>query len=202
MKKILIIFAHPAIARSTMNRAMKAAVDDLDGVTVHDLYRCYPDFYIDVTHEQRLCEEHDVIIFQHPFYWYSTPSIIKEWLDLVLQHGWAYGSEGRALEGKLYFHALTAGGDDSTYRPQGANLFTISQLLSPYRATANLCRMRWLPPFAVLGIHQGLADELIRRYATQYCQVVTAFRDDMIELEAITDTPYLNRNLSNIIRQS
>ena len=202
MKKILIIFAHPAIARSTMNRAMKAAVDDLDGVTVHDLYRCYPDFYIDVTHEQRLCEEHDVIIFQHPFYWYSTPSIIKEWLDLVLQHGWAYGSEGRALEGKLYFHALTAGGDDSTYRPQGANLFTINQLLSPYRATANLCRMRWLPPFAVLGIHQGLADELIRSYAAQYCQVVTAFRDDMIELEAITDTPYLNRNLSDIIRQS
>ena len=39
MKKILIIFAHPAIARSTMNRAMKATVEELDGVTVHDLYK-------------------------------------------------------------------------------------------------------------------------------------------------------------------
>ncbi len=202
MSKILIIFAHPAIGRSTMNRAMKAAVDDLDGVTVHDLYRCYPDFYIDVAHEQRLCEEHDVIIFQHPFYWYSTPAIIKEWLDLVLQHGWAYGSEGRALEGKYYFHALTAGGDDSTYRRQGANLFTISELLSPYRATANLCRMRWLPPFAVLGIHQGLADELIRSHALDYRLLVTAFRDEMIDLEAVIDTPYLNSNLADIIRQS
>ncbi|MBT8346981.1 MAG: NAD(P)H-dependent oxidoreductase [Desulfofustis sp.] len=202
MNKILIIFAHPAISRSTMNRAMKTAVDDLDGVTVHDLYRCYPDFYIDVAHEQRLCEEHDVIIFQHPFYWYSTPSIIKEWLDLVLQHGWAYGSEGRALEGKYYFHALTAGGDDSTYRHQGANLFTVSELLSPYRATANLCRMRWLPPFAVLGIHQGLADELIRSHALDYRRMVTAFRDEMVDLEAITDAPYLNSKLTDIIRQS
>jgi glutathione-regulated potassium-efflux system ancillary protein KefG len=184
-----------------MNRAMTAAVDDLYGVTVHDLYRCYPDFYIDVAHEQRLCEEHDVIIFQHPFYWYSTPSIIKEWLDLVLQHGWAYGSEGRALEGKYYFHALTAGGDDSTYRHQGANLFTISELLSPYRATANLCRMRWLPPFAVLGIHQGLADELIRSHALDYRLMVTAFRDELIDLESVIDTPYLNSNLADIIKQ-
>ncbi|WP_407357263.1 NAD(P)H-dependent oxidoreductase [Methanolobus sp. WCC5] len=23
-------------------------------------------------------------MFQHPLYWYSTPSIIKEWLDLNL----------------------------------------------------------------------------------------------------------------------
>jgi glutathione-regulated potassium-efflux system ancillary protein KefG len=202
MKKILIIFAHPAIARSTMNQAMKASVDGLDGVTVHDLYRCYPDFYIDVAHEQRLCEEHDVIIFQHPFYWYSTPSIIKEWLDLVLQHGWAYGSEGRALEGKYYFHALTAGGDDSTYRPEGANLFTISELLSPFRATANLCRMQWLPPFAVLGIHRGLADELIRSHASDYSRMVTAFRDELIDPEAVTDTPYLNSNLAELIRPS
>ena len=131
MKKILIIFAHPAIARSTMNRAMKAAVDDLDGVTVHDLYRCYPDFYIDVAHEQRLCEEHDVIIFQHPFYWYSTPSIIKEWLDLVLQHGWAYGSEGKALAGKQALSVISTGGRAEAYCPEGYNRFTMRQLLAP-----------------------------------------------------------------------
>ncbi len=201
MRKILIIFAHPAISRSTMNRAMKMAVDDLDGVTVHDLYRCYPDFYIDVAREQRLCEEHEVIVFQHPFYWYSTPSIIKEWLDLVLQHGWAYGSEGRALEGKFYFHALTAGGDDSTYHSQGANLFTIGELLSPYRATANLCRMQWLPPFAVLGIHRGLAEELIRSHALDYRRTITAFRDETVDIPALAGLPYLNSDLASIIGQ-
>jgi len=201
MKKVLILFAHPAIARSTMNRAMKEAVTGLDGVTIHDLYNCYPDFYIDVGCEQRLCEEHDVIIFQHPFYWYSTPSIIKEWLDLVLQHGWAYGSEGRALEGKHYCHALTAGGDDTTYSSQGANLFTIGELLAPYRATANLCRLRWLPPFAVLGIHRGLPDQLIRSHASNYRRVVTALRDEQLDLQAVSDAAYLNSNLSSVIRQ-
>ncbi|MGI9538058.1 MAG: NAD(P)H-dependent oxidoreductase [Desulfocapsaceae bacterium] len=201
MKKILIFFAHPAISRSTMNRVMIDSVTDLDGVTVHDLYRCYPDFYIDVSYEQRLCEEHDVIIFQHPFYWYSTPAIIKEWLDLVLQHGWAYGSEGRALEGKLYFHALTAGGDDTTYHRQGVNLFTIGELLAPYRATANLCRLQWLPPFAVLGIHRGLPDEQIHGHARDYRKIVTALRDDTLDIETVKDTPYLNSDLTSAIRQ-
>ena len=201
MKKILILFAHPAIARSIMNRAMKEAVTGLDGVMIHDLYSCYPDFYIDVGYEQRLCEEHDVIIFQHPFYWYSTPSIIKEWLDLVLQHGWAYGSEGRALEGKYYCHALTAGGDDTTYRSQGANLFTIDELLAPFRATANLCRLRWLPPFAVLGIHRGLPDGLIRSHARDYHALVTALRDEQLDLAAVTNSAYLNSNLTGVIRQ-
>lgn len=200
MKKVLILFAHPAIARSTMNRAMKEAVTGLDGVTIHDLYSCYPDFYIDVGCEQRLCEEHDVIIFQHPFYWYSTPSIIKEWLDLVLQHGWAYGSEGRALEGKYYLHALTAGGDDRTYGPQGANLFTIGEFLAPYRATANLCRLRWLPPFAVLGIHRGLPEDQILAHAQDYRRMVTALRDETLDLEAVAHTPYLNSDLAGVIR--
>ena len=75
MKKILILFAHPAISRSTMNRAMKEAGTGLDGGKVHDLYSGYPDFYIDDEHEQRLCEDHDDNIFQHQFYWYSHPSI-------------------------------------------------------------------------------------------------------------------------------
>ena len=199
MKRILLCFAHPAISRSVMNRAMREAVTDVDGVTVHDLYRCYPDFFIDVNHEQRLCEEHDIIVFQHPFYWYSTPAIIKEWQDLVLQHGWAYGSEGRALEGKYYFHALTAGGDDTTYHRQGANLFTIGEFLSPLRAMANLCRLQWLPPFAVLGIHRGLPDEQIRSHARDYHRLITALRDETLDLETVKHSSYLNSDLNSVI---
>ncbi|MCU7375699.1 NAD(P)H-dependent oxidoreductase [Paucibacter sp. O1-1] len=70
-------------------------------MTINDLYANYPDFLIDVAREQQLCESHDVIIFQHPFYWYSTPAIVKEWLDLVLEHGWAYGKTGTALKDKM-----------------------------------------------------------------------------------------------------
>ena len=63
----------------------------MEGVRLHDLYEAYPDFLIDVEAEQALLLEHDVIVFQHPVYWYSSPAILKEWQDLVLEHGFAYG---------------------------------------------------------------------------------------------------------------
>ncbi len=199
MKKVLILFAHPRISRSKINAALRRGVEHLEGVTFHDLYAHYPDFLIDVEHEQNLCEEHDIIIFQHPFYWYSTPSIIKEWFDLVLQHGWAYGSEGRALEGKYLLQALTAGGDDVTYRKGGANLFTIHELTSPCRATANLCRMQWLPPFVVLGIHRGLPDSRINSFAEDYRRAVIALRDETLSLAKVSRQQYLNSDLNSAI---
>src|SRR5262249_23596404 len=73
----------------------------------------------------------------------------KEWCDLVLTHGWAYGDQGRAVEGKLWMHALTAGGGESSYGAEGFNRFTIEELLRPFEATAALCRMHWRTPFVV-----------------------------------------------------
>ena len=199
MKKVLINFAHPARSRSKINSALRGAVEDLDDVTINDLYAAYPDFLIDVKREQNLCETHDVIVFQHPFYWYSTPAIMKEWLDLVLQHGWAYGSQGNALKGKLFLQAITAGGDDSTYRKDGYNEFTIRELTSPYRATAKLCKMVWLPPFAVLGIHRGLPDEQVETHAEDYRRAIIALRDEQFEIEDLRQQNYLNSNLNETI---
>lgn len=201
MKKVLINFAHPAKARSKINSALRAAVEGLDNVSINDLYAAYPDFLIDVKREQNLCEEHDVIVFQHPFYWYSTPAIMKEWFDLVLQHGWAYGSEGKALEGKYFLLAMTAGGDDSTYQKDGYNEFTISELTSPHRATSKLCNMIWLPPFAVLGIHRGLPDEKVKVHAEDYRRAIIALRDGTLDIERAGQQPYLNTDLNSMIRR-
>lgn len=201
MKKVLIQFAHPAISRSKINAALRAAVENLEDVTFNDLYSAYPDFLIDVKKEQRLCEEHDVIIFQHPFYWYSTPAIMKEWLDLVLEHGWAYGKLATALKGKIFLQAISAGGDDSTYRKGGYNEFTIRELTSPYRATAKLCKMDWLPPFAVLGIHRGLPTDKVKGHAEDYRRAVIALRDNTLDIEKARQGQYLNSDLNSIIRR-
>lgn len=201
MKKILINFAHPARSRSKINNALRTAVEGLENVTVNDLYAAYPDFLIDIQKEQNLCETHDVIIFQHPFYWYSTPAIMKEWLDLVFEHEWAYGSQGNALAGKLFLQALTAGGDDSTYQKNGFNVFTIRELVAPYRATAKLCKMQWLPPFTVLGIHQGLSDTKINVHAEDYRRTVIALRDGTLDIEQAQEGQYLNSDLNSIIRR-
>lgn len=195
MKKVLINFAHPAKSRSNVNQALRKAVEGLEGVTVNDLYACYPDFMIDVAREQKLCEEHDIIIFQHPFYWYSTPAIVKEWFDLVLQHDWAFGRKGKALEGKVTFQAISAGGDASTYQAGGYNSFTLKELTSPFKATAKLCNMIWLPPFAITGVHRGLSQETLQSYAQSYTNMIIALRDSLFDIEQLKQQETLNNNI-------
>jgi glutathione-regulated potassium-efflux system ancillary protein KefG len=201
MKRILILFGHPAFKRSIINAALRKAVENLEGITFHDLYASYPDFLIDVPHEQHLCESHDIIVFQHPFYWYSTPAIIKEWFDLVLEHAWAYGAAGAAMAGKITFQALTAGGDLNDYQSTGLNLFTIRELTTPYRATANLCGMEWLPPFAVLGIHRGLSEEECTRHAEDYRKTLIALRDNRLDIAQARNYELLNQELNTIINE-
>ncbi len=140
---VLILFAHPAFSRSKINRALVHAAHDVGGITIHDLYETYPDFLIDVPAEQRLLEQHQHIVLQHPFYWYSSPAIIKEWLDLVLTYGWAFGQSGTALHGKTLAHSISAGGAMEDYQRGGQNHFTIRELLAPFAQTARLCGMNY-----------------------------------------------------------
>ena len=172
MPGILLQFAHPALEKSRVNRILFEAVRDLPFVTVNDLYEQYPDFDIDVDREQALLLEHEYVVFQHPFYWYSTPAMVKQWEDLVLEHGWAYGREGTALAGKTWLNVLTAGGREEAYQPTGYNRFTIRQLLAPLEQTAFLCKMEYLPPFVVPGTHR-LDEAGIRDAAAQYRAVLS-----------------------------
>jgi len=50
-RRVLVLFAHPVLERSRVNRRLLDAVKDLDGVTVHDLYETYPTMSIDVRRE-------------------------------------------------------------------------------------------------------------------------------------------------------
>ena len=182
LNKILILFAHPALENSRVNIQLMRAVRNLTGVTFHDLYEAYPRLLIDVKREQRLVEEHDIVIFQHPFYWYSSPAILKEWQDLVLEYGYAYGKGGKAFEGKLLMNAITTGGPREAYRPEGNNRFTVRQFLAPFDQTAHLCHMIYLAPFV---IHRALfiMDEAqCVPFATQYRMVVEALRDGTLDI--------------------
>lgn len=191
MARILILFAHPAFEKSRTHARLMKHVRHLDGVTVNDLYQQYPDFDIDVVREQELLLKHDVILWQHPFYWYSAPALIKQWQDLVLTHGWAYGRKGKMLSGKLITNALSAGGTLDAYRPEGHNRFLIRELLAPFEQTARLCDMTYMPSFVVAGVHRlSLTDIELR--ARQYKQVLEGLRDDRFSLSEILDASYLN----------
>jgi glutathione-regulated potassium-efflux system ancillary protein KefG len=199
MRRILILFAHPVLERSRVNRRLVGAVRDLAGVTVHDLYEAYPTLYVDAKREQRLLVDHDVIVFQHPFYWYSCPAILKEWQDLVLEHGWAYGHGGTQLRGKITFNAITTGGPEHAYRRGGYNRFTIRELLAPWDQTAHLCGMRFLAPFAVHAALRVVGDDDVAQARAAYRQLIEALRDERLDLERATAVENLAVSLPSLL---
>jgi glutathione-regulated potassium-efflux system ancillary protein KefG len=191
LKKILILFAHPALQKSRINKNLIKGISEIESVTLHDLYQSYPEFDIDIKKEQELLEEHQIIIFHHPFFWYSTPAILKEWQDLVLEHGWAYGSQGRALKDKIFFNVLTSGGSREAYSAEGYNRFQIRTLLTPMEQTANLCKMIFLPPFAIQGTHSLKPDE-VEKYRQKYHILLTSLRDEKVDISKARELEYLN----------
>lgn len=199
--QILILFAHPALEKSRVNRCLIQAIHGLDSVTVHDLYEQYPDFHINVKAEQDLLLAHDIVVFHHPFYWYSSPAILKEWQDLVLEHGFAYGKGGTALHGKKVLSAITTGGGEKAYCRQGYNRFSVRELLVPFEQTAYLCGMEYLPPFVVQGTHQLQEQGQIAKHAEDYRQVITALRDNQVDWETLHQFKHLNHGLDQIFKR-
>ena len=191
MKKILILFAHPTFQKSRINKQLINAVENMEGVTINNLYESYPDFFIKVKKEQNLLVEHDIIIWHHPFYWYSAPAILKEWMDLVLELGFAYGAEGKALNGKMVFSAISTGGKKEVYCKDGRNHYTINQFLSPFNQVANLCGMTYLPPFVVHGSHT-ISDKEIEKFAQTYHDLIVLLRDEKVDLTELLLMEYSN----------
>lgn len=160
--RILFIVAHPYLRESRSNRAVVEAVTGLTGVTVHPLYDHYPYFHIDVNKEMALLESHQVIVAQHPFYWYSMPALMRHWLSEVFQPGWAYG-EGARLRGKDFLISLTVGGPASSYSTESYNRFPMETYLAPWNQTAHLCGMKWHEP-SVLYDSIGADEQSLRRH--------------------------------------
>jgi glutathione-regulated potassium-efflux system ancillary protein KefF len=156
--RILIIYAHSDPHRSRVNRKLADAAKTLPNVRVHDLYETYPDFHIDTSFEQQLLTTSDLVIFQHPIQWYGMPSLLKEWVDVVLEHGWAYGVDGTALRGKDFWLVVSTGGMADSYQPTGYHRHPFSAFLPPFKQTAELCGMRWLPPYILHGAHHASED--------------------------------------------
>lgn len=155
-KRILWCVFHESLNNSRGNQALLRMAQTLPSTTVVDAYAEYGDFSIDVAREQARLTAHDLIVFQHPFYWYSVPALFKQWQDKVLTFGFAYPpKEGRALHGKTWLSVITTGGPDWSYRSGGYNNFTMSELLRPLQQTAYLCGMNWLAPFVIHGVLPG-----------------------------------------------
>ncbi|GCB52757.1 NAD(P)H-dependent oxidoreductase [Streptomyces sp. NL15-2K] len=177
MSKVLLLVGHPDLSASRHNGALVDAVRDLEHVTVRDLSALYPDFEIDGDAERALLAEHDVIVFQHPLRWYSTPAIFRQWQDAVLTHGWAFNYEGKPTRttGKKAVLAVTIGGQAEDYSLDGSIGFTMDQILAPWHATLSLCQFDLQPLFVLHGAAFGLSDEDVFSTAKDYRELLASF---------------------------
>lgn len=174
MPHILVLYAHPMHHYSRVNRRMREAAQTVPDLVLHDLYEMYPDFHIDIEYEKKILSQADLIVFQHPVQWYSMPSLLKEWVDTVLEDGWAYGSGGNALRGKDFWLATTAGAARDTYQKGAYHGYPFAEFLPAYKQLAVVCGMRWLPPFVLHGASR-IDDAMIDTHAQSYREKLATY---------------------------
>ncbi|WP_413102580.1 NAD(P)H-dependent oxidoreductase [Streptomyces sp. Inha503] len=170
--RTLVVVAHPDLASSRITARLAEAVRDLAHVTVHELGTACRDGRFDVDREQRLLRDHDRIVWQFPWYWYSVPAVLKAWIDQVLTHGFAYGGSGSALRGKTLQLVTSTGGPEESYAAvDPTSRFTMTQLLAPLDATARLIGMRLAEPLVLHGA-RTVSDENLAVHAKRYRELL------------------------------
>ncbi len=171
MKNILLLHCHPWPHKSRYNRRLIEKARKLNHVEVRDLYELYPALHINEEMEQEALEKADVVVFQYPIYWYSAPALLKEWVDVVLQSGFAFGEDSK-LRGKRALLAVSTGGDAGTYSADGKHGADIDVYLQPMMMTAKFCGMETMDPFVSHSVRDLDYDQINSR-AGEFCDLLT-----------------------------
>jgi NAD(P)H dehydrogenase (quinone) len=122
----------------------------------------------------------DVLILQFPLWWLGLPAILKGWVDRVLAVGRAYGG-GRHFDkgvfrGKRAMCALTVGGGETTYSPQGMYAPIESVLYPINHGILGFVGFTVLEPFTVYAPVR-LSDDERRHHLARYRERVLTIGD-------------------------
>jgi len=166
--KILVLVAHPQLEQSRVNQTWVQHLRKYPEITIHDLYQEYFNVPINIYRERKLLFEHERIVFQFPLFWFSTPSILKQWQDEVLSFVWA-SDEGIKLREKELLLAISAGAPKSAFQPDGFHQYTVEELVRPLQMMAKLNGMKFLPIFVFYNAFEATWDE-IEQSAVQYVE--------------------------------
>ncbi len=191
MKRILVLFFHPRFEDSTANRKLIEGISSMTDLTLKDVYELYPDFNIDIKKEQNDLLKNDIIFWMHPLHWYSCPPLMKQWIDLVLEVGWAFGKNGTNLRNKYITNVITFGGNTDSYQKEGKNRFTLREFLSPFNQTAHLCNMQYLPPFIVPSA-SNLNDSELSLFANKLIEAIQLLQSSEFDKLNLSEINYLN----------
>lgn len=146
MKNVLIINGHPKEPISFANKKILEEVKELlKNAEIRNLSDLITPTGFDIKAEQEALVKADVIVFEFPMFWYALPGILKQYIDDVFTHGFAYGTRGTALKGKKLIASLTTGAPAEDYTKDGAVGYSIDDLYHPLKATCDLCGIKFMP---------------------------------------------------------
>lgn len=151
MRKNVLILAHTDLENSTMNKSLieKLRKEHLD-LEIRHVDALYPDSNIDFEAEKDMLKSADLLIFQFPFFWYSAPSSLRKWLELMLERDWAYGNHF-ALEGKKIAIIVTTGGSEDTYQYNQSNSRNVESYMHGFYEMLRTIKADYLETHYIFG---------------------------------------------------
>lgn len=125
----------------------------------------------------------DLLLLNFPIFWFSTPAILKGWIDRVLVSGIVYGGkrfyDRGGLGGKRALVSLTLGGQEHMFGSEGIHGPIETMLKHLLQGTLAYSGLQVLPPF--VGWHVPYITDEARQ------QLLIAWRNRIRSIES--DTP-------------
>jgi NAD(P)H dehydrogenase (quinone) len=123
----------------------------------------------------------DLLILNFPIFWFSTPAILKGWIDRVLVSGICYGGkrfyDQGGLSGKKALVTVTLGGREHMFG-DGAIHGPLEDMLRPIlRGTLAYVGFDVLEPFVAWHVPY-ISDEARKDFLTSYQQRLEHLSDD------------------------
>lgn len=168
--KSLILASHPYPDRSVVNKALWEVARQAEGVYFRNLETVYGDNMrgFDLAAERKLYEQMERLVFIFPIHWFNLTPMLKAYMNEV----WGSGAPPELRGKELLVVTTTAGGKDA-YSPKGRLGFTIEEVLTPLRASANYTGMTFANPLAFFAASgsanalRGYQDQLAARLRAQ-----------------------------------
>jgi NAD(P)H dehydrogenase (quinone) len=138
-------------------------------------------FTSDIQVEIDKLRECDMLILQFPLWWFSTPAILKGWIDRVFVNGLVYGSGRRfdagGMKGRRAMVSVTTACYPDMVEPDGLLAHLDINLWHLQHGTLAYAGFDVLPPFAAWSIHYTTPQKRAE-YLETYAQRLRAIESE------------------------
>ncbi|WP_296229128.1 NAD(P)H-dependent oxidoreductase [Ralstonia sp. UBA689] len=132
----------------------------------------------------------DLLILNFPLFWFSTPAILKGWIDRVLVSGTVYGGkrfyDRGGLRGKRALVSVTLGGQEHMFASDGVHGPLEGMLKHLLQGTLAYTGLDVLPPFIAWHVPYVTDDDR--------AAMLTAWRERLLALDGQTPLSFPSLN--------